>query len=162
VLTRWLLLSGLLTLLAACAQSPVAPDGTTVAPIGPAHVLAEQGHEGELVIWGGRIVSVENLSGHSELFVVSLPLDRADRPRIQAEPGVRFLVIESGFIEPMQFAPGRYITVLGQVRGIEERAIGEYLYQHPLIEAEQIHLWPADTGRWHSSPRFSIGVGIRL
>jgi outer membrane lipoprotein len=162
VRTRRFLPALLAILLAACAQSPVAPEGVGVAAVGPAHVLAEEGHEGELVVWGGRIVAVENLAGHSELIVVSLPLDRADRPRINAEPGVRFMVIEQGFLEPMQFAPGRYVTVLGRVSGIEERAVGEYLYQHPSIEVERLHLWPADTSRWQSSPRFSIGVGIRL
>lgn len=151
-----------LMLLAACAQSPVATDTGTIASVGPAHVLAEEGHEGSMVVWGGRIVTIENLADHTELTVVSLPLDRADRPRINAEAGVRFMVIEQGFIEPMQFAPGRYVTVLGRVEGLAEREVGEYLYEHPVIEAEQIHLWPVDTTRWQGSPRFNIGVGIRL
>lgn len=151
-----------LVLLAACAQSPVAPDGMTVAAIGPAHVLAEEGHEGSQVVWGGRIVSVRNMAGHSELTVISLPLDRGDRPRVNAEPGVRFMVIEDGFIEPMQFAPGRFVTVLGRVEGIAEHQVGEYLYDHPLIQAETLHLWPLDQTEWRTSPRFNIGVGIRL
>lgn len=151
-----------LLLLTACASSPVAPDGVEVAAIGPAHVLAEEGHDGALVVWGGRIVAVENRADHSVLVVVSLPLDRGDRPRVKADPGVRFMVVEDGFIEPMQFAPGRFVTVLGRVEGIAERKVGEYVYDHPLIEAEQVHLWPVNQADWRTSPRFSIGVGIRL
>jgi outer membrane lipoprotein len=162
VRTKLFLIALLASLLAACAQSPVTPGDAEVAAVGPAHVLAEEGHEGDLVVWGGRIVTVENLAGHSELIVVSLPLDRGDRPRIRSEPGVRFMAVEPGFLEPMQYTPGRYVTILGRVTGIEERTVGEYVYQHPTIEVERLHLWPADTSRWQSSPRFSIGVGIRL
>jgi outer membrane lipoprotein len=159
---RLLLLGWLVVMLAACATSPVATDQVSVAATGPAHVLAQAGHEGEMVVWGGRIVQADNFAEYTELVVVSYPLDRADRPRLNAEPGVRFIVSEAGFLEPMKFAPGRFVTVLGRVAGIQERAIGEYLYEHPLLEAEQIHLWPADPAQWRARTGFSIGIGIRL
>ncbi|MFU8831766.1 MAG: Slp family lipoprotein, partial [Wenzhouxiangella sp.] len=137
-------------------------EGAQVAPIGPAHVLAEEGHEGEQVVWGGQIVQVDNHPDHTTLSVVSYPLDRADRPRLRSEAGVRFLIVESGFLEPVEFAPGRFVTVLGRVGGIEEQAVGEYLYDHPVLHAEQIHLWPADPARWQQRTSFSLGVGVRL
>ncbi len=149
-------------LLAGCASSPVVDDRVNVAPVGPAHVLAESGHEGQLVVWGGRIVGVRNLAEETELEIVSLPLDRGDRPRLSAEPGVRFLVRQAGFLEPMQYAPGRYVTVLGEVLGLDERTVGEYLYQYPVLEAGNLHLWPADPARWQNRTNFSVGIGIRL
>lgn len=159
---RLFLLTLLAGLLAACASSPVVEDGVAVAPIGPAHVLAESGHEGQLVVWGGRIVSITNRADVTELEVVSLPLDRGDRPRWQAEPGVRFIVRQPGFLEPMQYVPGRYITVLGEVLGLEERAVGEYLYEQPAVASSNLHLWPADPAQWQRRTNFSIGIGIRL
>jgi outer membrane lipoprotein len=159
---RLVLIMFAILLVAGCATSPVAPDGAQIAPIGPAHVLAEEGHEGEQVIWGGRIVQVDNYSDHTALSVVSYPLDRADRPRVNSEAGVRFLVVEPGFLEPVEFAPGRFVTVLGRVGEIEEQAVGEYLYDHPVLHAEQIHLWPVDRASWQQRTGFSFGVGIRL
>lgn len=159
---RLLVLLAVCPLLFACASSPVADGDIQVAPIGPAHVLAEQGHEGQMVVWGGRIAAVYNLSDRTELEIVSLPLDRADRPRLEAEPGVRFVAVQAGFLEPMQYAPGRYVTLLGSVEGIEQRSVGEFLYDHPVMVTERLHLWPRDTASWRQQPRFSVGIGIRL
>jgi outer membrane lipoprotein len=149
-------------LLAGCASSPVSTDGVEVAPIGPAHVLAGEAHEGQRVVWGGRIIGLNNFADYTEIAVVSYPLDRADRPRLGSEPGVRFLITQTGFLEPFQYAAGRYVTVLGQVEGVVEQRVGEYIYDHPLIQAQQIHLWPLNTAEWQTGPRFSIGVGVRL
>ena len=158
-----LLAPGLALLLGAgCATGPFEIDDSAIAPIGPAHVLAESGHEGQRAVWGGRILNVTNLADHTEIEVVSLPLDGSDRPRLSAESGVRFLVVQSGFLEPTRFAPGRYLTVLGEIAGLDERLVGDYVYEQPLLRAEQIHLWPADTTRWRPRGGFSIGIGVRL
>jgi outer membrane lipoprotein len=145
-----------------CAQSPVVDQDVEVAAVGPAHVLAEEGHEGERVVWGGRIVAIENLSEATELTIVSYPLDRGDRPRLRSEPGVRFILVESGFLEPVQYAPGRYVTVLGTVDGLAERAVGQSLRDHPVLLAERIHLWPADPAEWQARSRISVGIGVRF
>lgn len=153
----------LLTLLGTgCATGPFEADDSSVSRIGPAHVLAESGHEGQRAIWGGRIVNVTNLADRTEIEVVSLPLDGGDRPRLSAEGGVRFLLVESGFLEPTRFAPGRYLTALGEIDGLDERLVGDFLYEQPVLRAEQIQLWPADPARWQPRSRFSIGIGVRL
>ncbi len=148
--------------LAACAPSPVAPGDLKVSAYGPAHVLAGESIAGDRVVWGGRIVAIENLAGHTELVVASYPLDRSDRPRTRQPAGVRFVLIEEGFLEPMDWSPGRYITVLGVVDGIEERTTGEFVHAHPVMRAENLHLWPADPAQWRSHTGFNIGIGIRL
>jgi len=145
-----------------CASSPVAPEGVAIAPVGPAHVLAEDIHDGELVIWGGRVVEIENLSDSTELAVVSYPLNRSDQPRLDAEPGVRFLVVQPGFLEPLTFGPGRFVTVLGRVGGLRERLVGDFTYTYPVIEAEEIHLWPANPELWSNRTRWNFGIGIQL
>jgi len=155
-------LTALVLVLAGCASSPVADSGTPIAPIGPAHVITESGHEGQTVVWGGRLVGISNLADSTELEIVSLPLDRGDRPRLSAEPGVRFIVRHYGFLEPMQYVPGRHVTVLGEVLGLEERLVGEFIYQQPVLIANQLHLWPADPAQWRSRTNFSVGIGIRL
>ena len=155
-------LLGLIVLLAGCSSSPIAPTAGEVSPFGPAHVLSGAAGAGEQVIWGGRITAIRNLAEVTEISIVSYPLDRGDRPRLSAEPGVRFLVRQPGFLEPVQYAPGRYISVLGTVAGIDRVLVDEHLLDQPVLEAEQLHLWPADISQWQSQTRFSFGVGISL
>lgn len=149
-------------LLTGCASSPLETGEDSVTPFGPAHVLSGEASIGERVIWGGRIAAVRNLTDYTEVTVVSYPLDRADRPRLGAEPGVRFLLHQPGFLEPVQYRPGRYLSVLGRIQGLDRTPVGDYSLELPVLEAEQIHLWPADINQWQSRTRFSVGVGIRL
>lgn len=151
-----------LLLATACARSPVAPENGEVVDLGPAHVLSGDAGPGDRVIWGGRIASIRNLAEQTELTVVSYPLDRGDRPRIHQEPGVRFVLRYPGFLEPAQYVPGRFLTVLGTVEGLETLAVDAYELRHPVLQGERLHLWPADVSHWQSQTRFSIGVGIRL
>lgn len=151
-----------LVLIAGCANSPVARPGIQIEDIGPAHVLAGRGEKGARVVWGGQIVAVRNLSDDTEISVVSYPLDGADRPLTDAEPGVRFLIRQPGFLEPVKYASGRFLTVLGTIDGTEESLVDEFLLTQPVLIAESIHLWPADMRRWSDRTRFSVGVGIRL
>jgi outer membrane lipoprotein len=149
-------------LLAACASSVIVPEGVEVAPVGPAHVLERGGHDGQTVVWGGQIVEVENLADRTLLVVASYPLDRSDRPRWQEAPGVRFIAERSGFLEPLTFAPGRFVTVLGTVDGTEQRPVGEFDYRHPKLNAEALHLWPADPYFWDPQVRWNLGIGVHL
>ncbi len=148
--------------LSGCATSPLDTESSEVTEFGPAHVLSDEAVTGDEVIWGGRIAALRNLADYTEITVVSYPLDRGDRPRINQEPGVRFVVRKTGFLEPVQYAPGRYLSVLGQVAGIESSPVGDHWLDMPVLEAEQIHLWPQDVERWQRQTRFSVGVGIRL
>jgi outer membrane lipoprotein len=158
-----LIVIGLLSLLAVgCAQSPVAPRDVRVAPYGPAHVLSGEAPIGENVVWGGRIVAIEPLADRTELVIASYPLDRADRPRIRERAGVRFVMVDPRFLEPVDWSPGRFVTVLGSIEGIEERLTGDHRHAHPVIHAQRVHLWPADPNQWRTQTAFSIGVGVRL
>lgn len=148
--------------LAACASSVIVPKDVEIAPVGPAHVLEEGGHNGKTVVWGGQIVAVDNLADRTLLVVASYPLDRSDRPRWQAEPGVRFIAEQSGFLEPLTFAPGRFVTVLGTVDGTEQRPVGQFDYRHPKLKTDDLYLWPADPFYWDRGVRWNLGVGVYL
>lgn len=149
-------------LLATCSTSPLDTGQRPVSDTGPAHVLDNPSRVGDTVVWGGEIVAVRNLEGATELAVSSRPLDRGDRPRVRADGGVRFIAVHPGFLEPVNYARGRFVTVLGVVRGVEERPVDEYSYRHPVVDIEEIHLWPTDPSDWQSRTRFSVGVGVRL
>ncbi|MCA1780531.1 MAG: Slp family lipoprotein [Xanthomonadaceae bacterium] len=122
--------------------------------------LQEPGRTGAEVIWGGRIVGIVNSAEHTELEVLALPLRSGHRPRRDAEGGVRFVIRMPGFLEPMNYSPGRYVTALGRYVGIESRSVGSFNVDHPVLEGRQLELWPVDPNRRNT--RFSLGVGVRL
>ncbi|NKI34665.1 hypothetical protein HFP89_05755 [Wenzhouxiangella sp. XN79A] len=142
-------------LLAGCASSPFS-DAGYVPALGPADALRGDVALGQRMLWGGRIVGIANSAEATEIEVLALPLDRSDRPRASAEGGVRFVVRRAGFLEPVNYAPGRLVTVLGRFDGIVERPVGEFLIDQPVLDARRIELWPVNDNR----PRTSVGIGI--
>lgn len=161
-ITKRVTAASLAGLLAACSTSPFEPEAADVASLGPGDALSAPERTGAEVIWGGRVVGITNAAGYTEIEMLALPLDRSDRPRDRAEGGVRFVIRHPGFLEPMNYAPGRLVTALGRFSGIEPRSVGEFDIDQPVLESRRIELWPDDDSRRDSGLNFGIGVGIRL
>lgn len=146
-------------LLPACA-TPVfeAPPGATA--LTPAAAISQLPRaEGQRVIWGGQLVSSRNLESATELVVLGYPLSREQRPRTRAAPVGRFIVRYPGYLETVEFAPGRLVTVDARLAGLETRAVGEADYRYPLVRADAVHLWP-EGGREEPRVHFGVGIGI--
>lgn len=159
VMGKWLIFSVLLV--SACAR-PVfeAPEGATaLTPAGAVEDLPRA--EGRRVIWGGRVVGSRNLQESTELVVLGVTLSRSQRPQARGEPMGRFIVRYPGYLETVEYAPGRLVTVDGRVTGLETRPVGEARYQYPLVRAEAVHLWP-ETEDDGSGFQFGVGIGIGI
>lgn len=115
---------------------------------------------GTRVLWGGVIVNSTNLENATQLEVLGYPLDDDQDPRTDAGPTGRFLVIESGYLETADYAPGRRVTVVGPVTGTRQGRIGESVYTYPVVEPDRIHLWPRETAQRQTEPRIHFGVGV--
>jgi outer membrane lipoprotein len=102
-------------------------------------------HIGARVILGGDIVSTVPRSGETEIEVLSHRLVGGGVPERSDRTDGRFLVRAREFLDPAIYARGRRLTVLGTVAGVEERRVGELPYAYPVVSAERIKLWPADT-----------------
>ena len=109
------------------------------------------------VMWGGVIVNASNTPDHTDFAVLYYPLDAAQRPARSESAQSRFIVRYSGYLETMVYAPGREITVIGKLQGVEEGKIGDAPYRFPVLKADRIHLWPLGDD---SRVRFGVGVGI--
>jgi len=109
------------------------------------------------VLWGGVIIGAENLSDHTDLNVLFFPLDKSQRPDMDKPPHNRFIARYKGYLESMVYAPGREVTILGSVQGIEDGKIGDAPYRFPVLKADKIHLWPMGQD---SKVRFGVGIGI--
>lgn len=113
------------------------------------------------VAWGGLIANARNLKDKTELEVVAYPLDSQNAPDSSAKPTGRFIVLQSGYLETADFAPGRLITVVGTVTETRTGTVGEAKYVYPVVVANKLQLWPPPyRDRREPSIHFGIGVGI--
>ncbi len=154
------LLAALLALaLAGCAATPLeAP--RPAEPVEPRAVTAERLPQTDQM-WGGVIAEVDHGPETTVLEVLAYPL-RGQEPRTGAASQGRFRVVVDGFLDPVDYRPGRRVTATGPVTAVETGRIGEAEYRFPVLEARQLHLWPAGTPAAPGRVNFGIGIGIGL
>lgn len=112
------------------------------------------------VAWGGTIANATNLSNTTQLEVVGYPLGSDNRPKENSTPTGRFIVVHPGYLETADYAPGRQVTVVGNITETRSGKIGEAHYTYPVISATNLYLWPKEYQQRSSEPHFSIGIGI--
>ena len=130
-------------------NSPMTPDADSAAV---------ELNAGKVVHWGGAIAAITHTGEHTRLQVVSYPLDRQGRPNRRKESGGRFVLVKQGFLEPLDFAPGRLVSSVAEIAAMRIETVGDIEREIPAVLARQIRLWPPTRSR--IVPRFSIGFGI--
>ncbi len=129
--------------------------GSNRAATFPAVKASVQHYAGASVVWGGYIHGVRNTPAGAYVEIVESPLDHRDRPRPVDEARGRFLLLVPGFAEPARYASGKAITVVGEVRGLSERPLGEITYAYPVVLRRYDRFWkPA---AW---PDIHLGIGV--
>ncbi|SFF50672.1 outer membrane lipoprotein [Fontimonas thermophila] len=93
------------------------------------------------VRWGGTILSMKNSQEESCFEILGRPLDYSGRPVEGDQEQGRFLAYYKGFKDPEVFKPGREVTIVGTLAGVETRKIGEFSYTYPKVTAADIYLW---------------------
>ena len=53
--------------------------------------VIDSSYAGETIVWGGRVISLRRAGEGMDLEVMAYPLDTANRPRLEATPGGRFV-----------------------------------------------------------------------
>lgn len=119
------------------------------------------------VVFGGSIISTRNLSGHTEISVLAYPLDNTDRPSISATPLGRFILIQPGYLESVQYAPGRLLSARGILTGVQVLPLEQNTYTYPVLEARELHLWSSEDEGYAPNQGYfpswlHIGVGVVL
>ena len=132
-----------LAMLAGCASVPEVLRGGPEKGPDPTQVrTTPKQYAGMTVRWGGVIVDVENGPAQSLVQVVSRPLSTNARPLETDQTWGRFVARITGFIDPVDYAAGREITVVGVLEGTEQRNIDAYPYSYPVVRATGYYLWP--------------------
>jgi outer membrane lipoprotein len=103
---------------------------------------AEQ-HLGQRVLWGGVIITSENLAGATEVEVLETPLSWLDTPTdpVDGGSGGRFIIKAEKYLDIAIFSEGRLITVAGAVKGVVTRKIGMMDYRYPVITPIELKLF---------------------
>ena len=107
------------------------------------------------VILGGVIIACRNVTEGTHLEVLQKPLNYRDIPEDTDISYGRFLVIYNGYLDTAIYAPGRLITIAGEVIGVKSGTLEEMPYRYPLIKGREVHL----VDRSSSLP-ISFGIGV--
>ncbi len=145
-------------LLSACASAPEFDQQKTAVPVTVAQAVSSADSlKGKQVVWGGAIINSTNLKNETRLEVLAYPLDSDHYPQTDKPAYGRFLLLKDGYLETVDYAPGRLITVSGTLDGVRKSKLDESEYTYPLLRAEKIHLW-SKNGK--SETRFQFGIGV--
>lgn len=117
-------------------------------------------YKGKVVILGGKIISTTVKEKETWLEILQEPLDRQFKPEMKDISSGRFLAVFQGFLDPAIYAPGRRVTVAGEVRGKQVLPIREVNYVYPVLAAREHYLLPIESGSGEPQFHFGVGVGI--
>lgn len=157
---RIALISLLLTAFTGCAGGPQFDTRDVDSSLTVTKVAASGAeHRGARVVWGGVIVTTRNRADYTELEVLSYPLDEAQRPDTSSPAQGRFLARYPHYLEAIDYAPGRSVTITGSVEKTLSGKVGDAPYTFPLIKADALYLWPRSRSA-PSSTQFHFGVGV--
>ncbi|HEX5354082.1 MAG TPA: Slp family lipoprotein [Rhodanobacteraceae bacterium] len=146
--------------ISACAPAPLYKTGPASVAATPRQVATSPANfHGLEVVWGGRVVSVHNLAGHSEIEILAYPLDSSQRPRLREPATGRFIAIVPGFVDPMNYPQGSLVTLSGTLGGARTGTVGQAEYAFALVHGNAMHRWtPEQMHQGH--PNVSIGIGV--
>ena len=126
--------------LAGCASGPIA-DPNLDGPGLRAVLTTPADYLGQTVRWGGKIARVDNRRDDTLIEIVQQPLGRSGRPLDGAQSAGRFLARFDGFLDPVIYAEGKELTVIGTLAPSRPGTIGAYPYTFPVVAVDQHELW---------------------
>ena len=94
------------------------------------------------VRWGGVLLETRPEAEFTCFEVLSRQLEKSMRPENSDQDSGRFVACKPGFYDPETFKKGREVTLTGKLIYMDERKVGEYDYQFPVVDIEFMSLWP--------------------
>jgi outer membrane lipoprotein len=104
--------------------------------------------KGKLLILGGVISRVTNTKQTASLEIEQKPLDYWGKPRRTKASGGRFVVVVRRYLDELVYAPGREITVAGEVEGTRSAEQGGIEYDYPVLLSKELKLWEQGRPTW--------------
>ncbi len=153
----------LLLLISACASKPLLDLQGINRNVTPDDARTDIAlHQNENVLWGGIIVASQNLEPGSKLEILAYPLASNLRPNTEQRAYSRFIADYDKYLETVDFAAGRLVTLTGTLIDLQAGKIGDMEYQYPHVNAHEIHLWPLSGEDNPSGSQFHFGFGVSI
>ncbi len=115
-------------------------------------------YRGKVVLLGGQILGTRVQETQTWVEVLQRPLTSRQRPKDTDVSYGRFLIRFLDFRDPAIYAPGRLITVVGEVQGGQVSRLGGTTYNYPVLVPREAYLWrPEEPG---AGPLINFGFGI--
>lgn len=148
-------------LIGACATKPVLNTEQVNSKVIPKAVAFNaQPYVNKIVQWGGKIIAVNNLREVTQVEVLAYPLNSRGIPRAYEPPIGRFLLRHPGLLDPLDYAPGRWLTSVGTISGVVSTRVGEATVSLAVVQSQQVKLLHYEPERPAMRPQFGIGIGI--
>ena len=155
-----LILISALLLTSACSSMDSHPV-SGIRSITPEQVSRRMTHPGSSPVeWGGVIVSLENMKQSTELQIIAYPLSQSGKPDTDEPPAGRFIAVSPGYLESVDYARGRHVTVSGNIDRLREGKVGQAAYLFPVMLTQKVRLWPKQTTGSSLPPIFNFGFGF--
>lgn len=134
----------LVLFLAGCVSVPKEvrlPEGTTSVTYTDAVKHTAQ-VQGQPVLWGGMLADIKHTKDKTILEIAAYPLHQSGRPDIKNTKTLgRFRVVVDQFLDPVEYAQRRLVTIRGTLNGVQEGKIDDYVYRFPVVNGTGVHLW---------------------
>lgn len=144
-------LSGILTLLSACATYHVVPEHLEARiqkDLSWEQVMQHPvRYDGAIVMWGGKVLEVTQSSGRTQVEILHLPLDRFLHP-IDGPSTGRFSAIDTKqeMNDSAALQKDTLVTVIGEIRGRGQTAEQDPSDVHPLLLVRDMTAWQREVG----------------
>ncbi|MCU7915465.1 MAG: Slp family lipoprotein [Candidatus Thiodiazotropha sp. (ex Gloverina cf. vestifex)] len=145
--------------LSACSTAPKVAADADRSPTPAEVTTAATSDSGKRLQWGGVIVESRNLADITELQILAYPLKKDGRPDVTASPNGRFLAQHQGYLETVNYAKGRQVTVTGKFSEVRAGEIGDAAYDFPTLTTDELVLWP-EASTTKPKPRVNFGFGV--
>lgn len=98
---------------------------------------------GRTVMVSGLALQSRRVKDATEIEVLEVPTDRGLSPSDRkARSEGRFLAVQSnGFLDPAVIEKDSPLTVVGEVKGVKTKALGEGEYEYPVLDIKQLIDW---------------------
>ncbi|MGD2079765.1 MAG: Slp family lipoprotein [Nitrospirota bacterium] len=156
---RTVALAFALFLLAGCAHVVPQELRAEAVQVDVEHLFGQpELYRGKTVILGGVVVEATNTEEGTILEMLEKPLDSRGRPRDTDLSRGRFIVKHDERLDTFIFQPGRELTAVGEVLGVERRPLGEMEYPYPALRSRAIYIHKETARQRHIPVHFGIGV----
>lgn len=91
-----------------------------------------ENYMGKKVLWGGTILTTENLPEKTRIEVFETELGPSNVPTGENSRG-RFIIEANGFLDPIIYSSDKSITVAGTIKEISKERIGSMNYPYPVV-----------------------------